>query len=69
MVLLAKYKTLDPNAVNSDWTDLQKGQYEYEILDAEMLLAQTPVIAGLSVQDLPHSGTGSNPEIRHRTAG
>ena len=51
MVLLAKYKTLDPNAVNSDWTDLQKGQYEYKILDAEMLLAQTPVIAGLSTQD------------------
>ena len=51
MVLLAKYKTLDPIAVNSDWTDLQKGQYEYKILDAEMLLAQTPVIAGLSTQD------------------
>ena len=51
MVLLAKYKTLDPNAVNSDWTDLQKGQYEYKILDAEMLLAQTPVITGLSTQD------------------
>jgi hypothetical protein len=49
--LLAKYKTLDPTAVNSDWTDLQKGQYEYKILDAEILLAQTPVVAGLSNQD------------------
>jgi hypothetical protein len=49
--LLSKYKTLDPTAVNSDWTDLQKGQYEYKILDAEMLLAQTPVITGLSTQD------------------
>ena len=49
--LLSEYQALDPTAVNSDWTDLQKGQYEYKILDAEMLLAQTPVIAGLSTQD------------------
>jgi hypothetical protein len=50
-LLLAKYKALDPMAINSDWTDLQKGQYEFKILDVEMLIAQTPVIAGLSIQD------------------
>ena len=48
---LVKYQSLDPMAVNSDWTDLQKGQYEFRILDVEMLLAQTPVVAGLSIQD------------------
>ena len=46
--LLARYLTLDPAAIDEDWTLSQKGRYVCSIGDVEILLAQDAILSGLT---------------------
>jgi len=48
--LLAKYCTLDPVAIQDDWTDAQKGFYAWSIQDVEMMLVQEQILGTLTYE-------------------
>jgi hypothetical protein len=46
--LLARYRTMDPAAIDNDWTDVEKGSYSFSFQDIEALLAQEPILTNLT---------------------
>jgi hypothetical protein len=46
--LLARYRTMDPAAIDNDWTDIEKGSYSFSFQDIEALLAQEPILTNLT---------------------
>jgi hypothetical protein len=46
--LLVKYRTMDPSAIEDGWTDIEKGNYLFDIHDVEILLTQEPVLKNMS---------------------
>jgi hypothetical protein len=48
LVLLQKYRSMDPSSYPREWSSVKKGQFIYEYLFIEMLLAQDKIIAKLS---------------------
>jgi hypothetical protein len=46
--LLARYRTMDPAAIDNDWTDVEKGFYAFSFQDIEALLAQEPILTNLT---------------------
>jgi len=51
-VLLDEYSKLDPLAVDQDWTDIQKGQFKFEIYKIELLFTEGVIINQLSNVEL-----------------
>jgi len=46
--LLARYRAMDPAAIDKSWTLLQQGQYDTKFTYIEMLLAQDAILASLT---------------------
>lgn len=49
--LVEKYGKMDPNAIDSNWTSIEKGKYSLKFFFIEILLAQDEVISNLSKND------------------
>ena len=47
-LLLAKYKIMDPLAVQKEWTNVVKGAYSFSFQNIELLLAQDKILTILS---------------------
>jgi hypothetical protein len=49
--LIERYGKMDPDAIDSTWTSVKKGEYSLKFFSIEILLAQEEVIANLSKND------------------
>ena len=47
-VLVEKYGKMDPGAIDSNWTSIEKGEYSFKFFSVEILLAQDAVLVNLS---------------------
>jgi len=47
-IILNRYKSIQPDAFNNTWTNIQKGQFGWKITYIEMLLAQKEIITMLN---------------------
>lgn len=47
MVLLTYYQAMDPAAVDADWSLEKQGEYTFQFIYAEMMLAQAPMLTKL----------------------
>jgi len=46
--LIARYHTMDPVAIEDDWTDVEKGLYSFHFRNIEVTLAQEPILKNLT---------------------
>ena len=51
-VLLNIYAAMDPAAIPDNWTDLQKGDYSFNFLYIETVLAQESILSTLTIHEL-----------------
>ena len=46
--LFARYRTMDPTAIDDDWTLVEKGHYTFGFQHIEVILAQEPILKNLT---------------------
>ncbi len=52
IVILSKYRTMDPGAIDESWTSSEKGGYVMSFTYPEILLAQDSVLANMTESEL-----------------
>ncbi len=50
-VIIKKYESMDPSAIDSNWTSIRKGKHSFDFFFIELLLAQDEVISNMTNEE------------------